>query len=274
VVFGMTSIEVDKSIPSLPKSREMDPMDWRDFDLFLYFAEKGSRMFECLFERLVGREIVSKVTNEKYLYKSLREAQLSYENPLDGKTPNPYHNALHGADVFWSARHLTLALRSELRVSLKLNDNPNVIFDISIAALFHDYKHCGVNNYFLIRTKHNLAMRYCDRAVLEHHHASEALRLLDRTKVTENMSYKRRSEFRKRVSSIILATDFVRQNESADKVEHIFAKYLKAVRGNDPKPELHLPSFQDTCLQNVLNLIVECCDVGHPTKSFRMHRRW
>ena len=269
--------------PVIPKASlsvsddEKDPMNWRDFDLFLYFSEQGNRMFESLFHRMVGTEIMMHATNNTLctcIYKTLREAQKIYDRPFDGKTPNAYHNALHGADVLWSASHLIRALRTEFKVSLKLNDSPNVIFDVSIAALFHDYQHLGVNNDFLNRTKHELAMRYCDRAVLEHHHASEALRLFDRTNVTKNMSFDRRSEFRKRVSSLILATDFSRRDIGTKEVEDFFGTYLKACRNDDPKPELYLPSFHEKGLESVLNLVLECSDVAHPTRSSKIHLRW
>ena len=256
---------------------EKDPMNWKDFDLFVYFSEQRNRMFESLFQRMVGTETMmhaTSLTRCTNIFKALQEAQKIYDDPYDGKTPNPYHNALHGADVLWSTSHLIRALRTELKVSLKLIDNPDIIFDISIAALFHDYRHLGVNNDFLKRSRHELAMRYCDRAVLEHHHASEALRLLDRTDVTKSMSFERRSQFRKRVSSFILATDFARQNRGIEEVEGFFGKYLKACRSNDSEPKSYLPSFHESGLESVLNLVIECSDVGHPTKSSKIHMRW
>ena len=87
----------------------------------------------------------------EYIQSTSRSSKI-YDDPYDGKTPNAYHNA-HGADVLWSTSHLIRALRTELKVSLKLIDNPDIIFDISIAALFHDYRHLGVNNDFLKRSR-------------------------------------------------------------------------------------------------------------------------
>lgn len=40
------------------------------------------------------------------------------------------------------------------------------------AAAIHDYQHPGVSNAFLVRTKHPIALRYNDMAVLENHHVS------------------------------------------------------------------------------------------------------
>ena len=38
------------------------------------------------------------------------------------------------------------------------------------SALVHDYQHLGVNNDFLIKTGHDLAITYSDHCPLEHHH--------------------------------------------------------------------------------------------------------
>ena len=42
------------------------------------------------------------------------------------------------------------------------------------AALVHDYKHGGLNNDFLIKTAHPLAITYSDESPLEHHHIAAA----------------------------------------------------------------------------------------------------
>ena len=46
------------------------------------------------------------------------------------------------------------------------------------SAAVHDYEHGGLNNDFLIKTAHPLAMRYNDQSPLENHHISAAALLL------------------------------------------------------------------------------------------------
>jgi len=46
-------------------------------------------------------------------------------------------------------------------------------FALLVSAFLHDYRHPGCNNGFLVKTSHDLALRYNDESVLECHHASE-----------------------------------------------------------------------------------------------------
>ena len=46
------------------------------------------------------------------------------------------------------------------------------------SALVHDFEHGGLNNDFLIKTQHPLAITYNDQSPLENHHVSAASRLL------------------------------------------------------------------------------------------------
>ena len=45
------------------------------------------------------------------------------------------------------------------------------------AALVHDYEHGGLNNDFLVKTAHPLAITYSDQSPLEHHHVAAATRV-------------------------------------------------------------------------------------------------
>ena len=58
----------------------------------------------------------------------------------------------------------------------KAMDKP-LVWGTYWAALVHDYEHEGLNNDFLIKTAHPLAITYSDHSPLEHHHAAAATRV-------------------------------------------------------------------------------------------------
>ena len=79
---------------------------------------------------------------------------------------NPYHNFAHAVDVAHGVfRFLRL---TERRLRLPAADK----FALLVAALAHDVEHPGVNNAFLVATRHPLALRYNDASVLESRHCA------------------------------------------------------------------------------------------------------
>jgi len=55
--------------------------------------------------------------------------------------------------------------------------------DLELAAMMiggacHDHEHPGVNNVFLIDTRHEIANKYNDVSVLENHHVASTFALI------------------------------------------------------------------------------------------------
>jgi len=67
---------------------------------------------------------------------------------------NPYHNAIHAADVT-QAMHCFLQEHK-----MRLNMSPLEVASSLIAAMAHDLDHPGVNQPFLVATSNHLASLY------------------------------------------------------------------------------------------------------------------
>ena len=101
---------------------------------------------------------------------------------------NPYHNAVHGADVLVSG----LFLISNSEISTHLSSLEMLI--VIISHIGHDVSHPGVTNRFLINTQHELALRcnfYIDNdiSVLENMHSCLIFSMLQETdkNILENL---------------------------------------------------------------------------------------
>lgn len=57
-------------------------------------------------------------------------------------------------------------------------DHGLVLLTAIFSAMVHDYEHLGLNNDFLVKTKHPLALVYNDRSPMEQHHLAAAFTLL------------------------------------------------------------------------------------------------
>jgi hypothetical protein len=79
---------------------------------------------------------------------------------------NSYHNFHHACDVLQT----TFRLVTVTRLDDILSDLE--CFSMLVAAVGHDVGHLGVNNAFLIKTRHDLAMVHNDKSPLENMHCS------------------------------------------------------------------------------------------------------
>nr|XP_020635275.1 cAMP-specific 3',5'-cyclic phosphodiesterase 7B isoform X6 [Pogona vitticeps] len=125
----------------------------------------------------------------------------------DYHSQNPYHNAVHAADV-------TQALHCYLKEPKLANFlTPLDIMLGLLAAAAHDVDHPGVNQPFLIKTKHHLASLYQNVSVLENHHWRSTVGMLRESRLLAHLPKEERQDIEQQLGSLILATDINRQNE-------------------------------------------------------------
>jgi len=52
------------------------------------------------------------------------------------------------------------------------------IFSLLISAAIHDFEHPGLNNNFLEKSRHPLAIKYNDISILENHHIAASFKIM------------------------------------------------------------------------------------------------
>ncbi|XP_061877281.1 high affinity cAMP-specific 3',5'-cyclic phosphodiesterase 7A isoform X3 [Entelurus aequoreus] len=173
----------------------------------------------------------------------------------DYHSNNPYHNAVHAADVtqaMYCYMHEPLLAKSLTSYDILLG---------LLAAATHDLDHPGVNQPFLIKTDHYLASLYRNTSVLENHHWKSAVGLLRETGLFSHLPTEDRLNMERELGSLILATDISRQND-----------YLSRFR-------LHLDQG-NLCLSNashrhfVLQMALKCADICNPCRPWELSKQW
>eukprot|EP01012_Entosiphon_sulcatum_P029448 TRINITY_DN3589_c0_g1_i1.p1 TRINITY_DN3589_c0_g1~~TRINITY_DN3589_c0_g1_i1.p1 ORF type:complete len:644 (+),score=109.16 TRINITY_DN3589_c0_g1_i1:141-2072(+) len=122
-----------------------------------------------------------------------------------GYHANPYHNAVHAADVL-QCTHFILT-RGGLKDHLRLK--PEDSFAALLSAAIHDFDHPGLNNNFHCRTNAYLATLYNDRSVLENHHCACVFELMKEEKfnIFETLSWEQQKDIRDTILEMVLSTD-------------------------------------------------------------------
>ena len=189
---------VDKSIPVLASIVE-DPT--KDF----------SSWFFCIWS-LDSRDLHTLATavmqifdfTDRYKITALMWSKfmIKVEKLMD-KTINPFHNFHHVVDTMQTT---AVFLQNFQCGDIVSRENH---FVLVLTALLHDIEHPGTNNRYQINAGTELAIRYNDQSVLENHHISVALQILQEsdTNILHSLDKESKTKFRADLIAIILATD-------------------------------------------------------------------
>uniref|UniRef100_A0A7N5K2K0 Phosphodiesterase n=1 Tax=Ailuropoda melanoleuca TaxID=9646 RepID=A0A7N5K2K0_AILME len=173
----------------------------------------------------------------------------------DYHSQNPYHNAVHAADV-------TQAMHCYLKEpKLASSVTPWDVLLSLIAAATHDLDHPGVNQPFLVKTNHYLATLYKNTSVLENHHWRSAVGLLRESGLFSHMPSESRQQMETQIGALILATDISRQNE-----------YLSLFRSHLDRGDLSLEDARHRHL--VLQMALKCADICNPCRTWELSKQW
>ena len=176
-----------------------------------------------------------------------------------------YHNKAHTISV---VHHLHILLE-QLSHSMLIDELTLVA--CYIAAASHDVLHLGVNNDFLIQTRHQLAVMYNDISPMEMMHAATCVRLMQNHDVLLGMAPELEREVRSLIIELILATDMKHH------FEHIsnFNRNMRDCGGvwrTHASQELSFSSEES--VRAVLKMAIKCSDLAHLTLPKDQHVRW
>ncbi|XP_064365094.1 3',5'-cyclic-AMP phosphodiesterase 7B isoform X2 [Dromaius novaehollandiae] len=173
----------------------------------------------------------------------------------DYHSQNPYHNAVHAADV-------TQAMHCYLREPKLANFlTPLDIMLGLLAAAAHDVDHPGVNQPFLIKTKHHLASLYQNVSVLENHHWRSTIGMLRESRLLAHLPKEVTQDIEQQLGSLILATDINRQNE-----------FLIRLKSHLDNQDLRLEDAQDRHF--MLQIALKCADICNPCRLWDLSKQW
>ncbi|KAJ3195416.1 High affinity cAMP-specific 3',5'-cyclic phosphodiesterase 7A [Irineochytrium annulatum] len=173
------------------------------------------------------------------------------------KPSNPYHNAMHAADVLHSMHFYVT--RKRLWNHLTVDEQIASL----VAPIIHDYMHPGVNNSFLISTLSPLTIRYNDQSVLENFHCASIFELMQTEEydIFANFATESRRLIRESVVSMVLATDMVMHFDWV-------GKFKNKLNGNGFNFENRLDR------KLILNIAIKCADINNPAKPNEYCKRW
>ncbi|XP_069559744.1 high affinity 3',5'-cyclic-AMP phosphodiesterase 7A isoform X3 [Brachyistius frenatus] len=173
----------------------------------------------------------------------------------DYHSDNPYHNAVHAADV-------TQAMYCYLQEPMlaKSLTSYDILLGL-LAAATHDLGHPGVNQPFLIKTGHYLATLYRNTSVLENHHWKSAVGLLRETGLFSHLPAEDSLNLERELGSLILATDISRQNG-----------YLSRFRIHLDQENLFLSNASHRHF--ILQMALKCADICNPCRPWELSKQW
>uniref|UniRef100_A0A1I8H4S6 Phosphodiesterase n=1 Tax=Macrostomum lignano TaxID=282301 RepID=A0A1I8H4S6_9PLAT len=179
------------------------------------------------------------------------------------KKDNPYHNAVHAADVTQST-HVLLNAASLVNVFSDLE-----ILASIFACAIHDVNHPGVTNQFLINTENELAIMYNDMSVLENHHCAVAFKLLQEPNcnILKHLDDSQRKQLRKMVIDMVLATDMSKHMSLLADLKTMVE--TKKVAGGCL---LKLDNYSEK--MQIMQNMVHCADLSNPAKPLPLSTQW
>ncbi|KAK4474735.1 hypothetical protein MN116_001860 [Schistosoma mekongi] len=171
---------------------------------------------------------------------------------------NPYHTALHAADVL-QAIHCFI-LQSNLLALL----SPVEILTSLLAAALHDADHPGVNQSYLEKTRDFLVDLYKSVSVLEKHHAKVGLCILKENGLSEALELQDWRFLHDWLLKLIPATDITYQG--------VYRKQFIELTNYHVANPLLPYTLSDRLL--IMQMALKCSDISNPCRIWPICKKW
>ncbi|KAH9598691.1 3'5'-cyclic nucleotide phosphodiesterase [Trypanosoma melophagium] len=144
-------------------------VDRWDYDAIqLEIITNGNALFYTTYMLMYKMDLVAHFNlDDEVLQRFLLGVQSGYH-------PNPYHNAMHAADVTQINYYIIMIAGLKEKCQLSKEE----LLAALIAGAIHDFDHPGLNNNFHSKTNAYLSTLYNDRSILENHHLASVFELL------------------------------------------------------------------------------------------------
>jgi cAMP-specific phosphodiesterase 4 len=169
---------------------------------------------------------------------------------------NPYHNAIHAADVVHTVNVLIGKVPADTLSGMEL-------LTCVFAAGCHDVGHDGVTNAFRIAALDEGAITYNDQSINENFHCSLTYRILQRDECNwlDSLTRMQSVAVRKLMIEIILSTDMANHFTKLAKVKSIAEERGGVIsKWESPTP----------CME----LMVHAADISNPSKPMDIALQW
>ncbi|ORZ32154.1 hypothetical protein BCR44DRAFT_1392117, partial [Catenaria anguillulae PL171] len=228
-----------------------------DFDIFAFNdATNGHPLLFLSYYMIKKLNLLEAAKVEEIvLLQYLDEVELTYQT-------NPYHNAIHAADM---TQAMWVFLSDE---RIRAACSPLELFAIIIACCIHDVDHPGVTNAFIVKSRHPLALLYSDTSVLEFHHAATGITIAERRKLFQPLG-SQYDDLRKLIVELVMATDMAKHFEFLNK----FKSQMLAAQGVDSNSESLRLDKPETKLLTLMTAM-KCADLNNPTRPRHVSFEW
>eukprot|EP01006_Ploeotia_vitrea_P021853 TRINITY_DN54268_c0_g1_i1.p1 TRINITY_DN54268_c0_g1~~TRINITY_DN54268_c0_g1_i1.p1 ORF type:complete len:712 (-),score=54.37 TRINITY_DN54268_c0_g1_i1:76-2211(-) len=237
----------------------MNEIDKWDFDIFALNRDtNGGCLFITLYTLIHKYQLIHHFNlDEQILVNTLQAIEMGYH-------PNPYHNAVHAADVL-QAVHYMLGPGGMIK---RLNLSNEDILASLFSAAIHDFDHPGFNNMFHVQTHSYLATLYNDRAVLENHHCASVFSLMQQKQYNlfEPLSEEMRKDIRDTVVEMVISTDMGQHGV-------IFENFKRKLHPqHHDEPACDWTKRDDVRL--ALSIAIKMADISNCARPKKLYRQW